>query len=194
MPQMTLTAEIKNLIKGANSVCFDFEQIPNPQSFETDKCNVTIRISTGKRGAVESDHRFPGFVGWIGTGFKDETITHPRHGEFPPHTEYLQEPHNYYKPTRGVVSFITASYDEHLQAVFRAIPVNSELTFRYRLDYGTNQYHTLAKLHGDIFYMTAQPPTPKHARKQPHAMTFKLEETVGPHNTSRFGCPGSHFY
>lgn len=180
---MLLTKEIKDAIKNADAVCFDFEPIAGLESYERDRRAVTVRIRNSK---PDRTTKFEGFAGRVATGNGNKTRTVGATEGWTSYEVYSDEEDNWYRPESGAWVFISAAFQEHLQSVFRSIPVGSELTFSVLLDNRTSPNLVAKKMHGDALIVKAQPAARKGG-KQPRAMTFDLETQVGEHNTARFG-------
>lgn len=180
---MLLTKEIKNTIRKADSVCFDFYEIPGLERYERDKKEVTIRCAIRPNGhqGPETRIEFEKCSGRIGNGSRDKV--QPRSdGEV---YDYSRDADNTYEPKRGTWVMLCARQQDHLQSIFRLIPTGSELHIEVRLDYGSNAYCVRNRLHVDQLVIRA---TPIDRRgKRLNQLEFLLDSSVGEHNTARFG-------
>jgi hypothetical protein len=133
----------------------------------------------GQEGEVSVSIGFFECRAFIGNGHRDALRTvEPRDG-FPGWKEYSSEEGNLYRPETGYWGLRYFNQPVHERAIFKMLPLGSQLTFHVRLDYLTSPVMAVAGLHGDVLEL--------HATKGKNQFVVNLSEQVTRHNPGRFG-------
>lgn len=103
-----------------------------------------------------------------------------------------------YRPLKGFWS-LGGFKDDRLTDILELLPSDAEVAFHVALDYGTHEYlvradvpmnfETYGGLHADMLFLRVR----HTVRGKVKERSYLLDEQVIPHNTARFGAPGSAF-
>lgn len=130
--------------------------------------------------------------GYVSNGRTSERETRQGGVGFGPYTEFT----GVFKPLKGFWS-LTGGENTVIRDVLEVLPGDAEIAFRVALDYGTHEYlvradipmnhETFHGLHADHLYLVATY-TVRGKRK---TREYLIDTQIIPHNTARFGEPGS---
>ncbi len=180
--------QLLNVLKQGSRTCYLHGEALPGREFYSGAYVFTVTAVAEKNGTeIETRVEVPGHVGNGNTSEK-----HIRQ------KGRLDEWHTFdgvYRPLKGYWSLF--AHQTQLMSLLRVLPKDAEVSFAVKLDYGTHEYlvrsdakmnrETFEGLHADHLYLEAR----YMSRGEVVRAEFLIDVSVTPHNTARFGAPGS---
>jgi hypothetical protein len=151
---------------------------PLAPRWRRDRATYRMRVTHELRDGVREDSTVE-VRGWVGNGYLDGTTRVPSSGPFSGYARYSSEPENVYEPTSGSWIFV----EDRLRDVLAVLPRDAEVEFRTVLDNYDAGPLAERGVHHDRLVLRARWTRGRKAFDR----EYQVAESVGPHDTARFG-------